>query len=97
MIVHQIRTRHFRFYMFCVSLFNDNPTAGCYVIRALDNAAVSKLGQRDDTTTISLPFTALYLLFGSGVCYVNAFWNSVCKLCQCKFLICYSVFTRVIV
>jgi len=28
---------------------------------------------------------------------VNAFWNTVCKLYQCKFLVCYSVFIRVIV
>lgn len=53
MIVHQIRPRHFHLYMFYSSLFNDNPTAGCYMIRAIDNVAVSKLRQRDDDHNIT--------------------------------------------
>jgi hypothetical protein len=48
MIVHQIRSRHFHFYMFYSSLCNENPAAGCYMIRAIDDVAVSKLPQRDD-------------------------------------------------
>jgi hypothetical protein len=46
MIVHQIRPRHFNFYVFYSSLCNDNPTAGCYMIRAIENVAVSKLRRR---------------------------------------------------
>jgi len=70
MIVHQIRPRRFHFYMFYSSLCNDNSTAGCYMIRAIDNVAVSKLRQRDDDNII--PVHSI----------IPAFWGWI-LLCEC--------------